>query len=113
MTTEAVVPAYTPVGEPVTAMVTGKVEVPPLVVPTIGWVAPLGVIDACSPFFSLARSEAPTVASTTHEFVAMTTTCADEADEAEVLPDPVEPVPPDPPPVEPEPPVVPLDEPEV
>src|SRR6476620_934816 len=101
MTTLAVVPAYTPVGDPVTAMVTGKVEVPPLVVPMtptvetvpkIGCVAPVGVIVTCIPFFSLARSAAPTVELTSHAFVAMTTTWAEDADEAEVLPDPVDPV---------------------
>ena len=123
MTTAAVVPAYTPAGDPVTAMVTGKVEVPPLVVPMtptvdtvpkIACVAPVGVIVACRPVFSLARSEAPTVALTSQEFVAMTTTCAEDADDADVLPDPVEPVPPEPPPPpEPEPLVVPVDEPEV
>jgi len=34
---------------------------------------------------------------TSHAFVAMTTTWAEDADEAEVLPAPADPVPPDPP----------------
>src|SRR4051794_13200864 len=92
-----------PVGDPVTAMVTGNVDVLPLVVPMtpmvetvpkIAWVAPVGVIAACIPFLSLGRSDAPTVALTTHAFVAMTTTCADEAGVADVLPEPPEPAPP-------------------
>ena len=95
-------------------MVTGKVEVPPLVVPMtptvetvpkIGCVAPVGVIVTCIPFFSLARSAAPTVELTSQAFVAMTTTWAEDADEAEVLPAPADPVPPDPP----APPVDPVD----
>jgi hypothetical protein len=90
-------------------MVTGKVDVLPLVVPMtpivetvpkMGWVAPDGVIVACIPLLSLARSDAPTVALTSQAFVAMTTTWAEEADEAEVLPepeDPEDPVLPEPP----------------
>ena len=122
--TVAVVPACSPSGVPVTSMTTGKAAVPDeeddattptlLTVPKTFWGAPLGVIVACSPFVSRPRSEAPTVALTSQEFVAMTTTCAEDADDADVLPDPVEPVPPEPPPPpEPEPFVVPVDEPEV
>ena len=76
-------------------MTTGKVEVPPLVVPMtptvdtvpkMGCVASVGVIVVWSPFFSLARSEAPTVALTSHALVAMTTIWAEDADDAALLP---------------------------
>src|SRR4029078_1270398 len=47
-----------------------------LTVPKTLAVRPVGVISACSPFLSLGMSALPTLASTTHECVEMTTICA-------------------------------------
>ena len=88
MATVAVAPAYRPGGDPVTAMVTGKLATPLLVVamtptvdtvPKTGWRAPVGVIWACSPGLIEARSAEDTDVATVHAPVEMTTTCALEA----------------------------------
>src|SRR5450756_1777208 len=83
MDTVAAPPAYSPLGLPVTAMVTGKLALPPddeeatiptvLTVPKILVVLPVGVISACRPFFRWGRSALPTLAWTTHEVVEITT----------------------------------------
>ena len=72
-------------------MVTGKLALPledeeatiptDLTVPKTLVVLPVGVISACRPFFSWGRSALPTLASTTHEVVEMTTIWAVEEDE--------------------------------
>ncbi len=82
MDTVTAPPAYSPLGLPVTAMVTGKLALPPddeeatiptvLTVPKILVVLPVGVISTCRPFFSWGRSALPTLAWTTHAFVEIT-----------------------------------------
>ena len=52
-----------------------------LTVPKIFVALPEGVISACRPFFSWGRSALPTLASTTHEVVEITTIWAVEEDE--------------------------------
>src|SRR4051794_9106641 len=77
-------PAYMPVGFPVTAMTTGKVALDDVesedatmptdcTVPKTRVVESVGVIWACMPFLTEARSALPTLASTTQDVVEITT----------------------------------------
>src|SRR5450759_4057021 len=88
METSAAPPAYRPLGLPVTEMVTGKLALPledeeatmpmDLTVPKTFAALPVGVISACIPFVRWGRYSLPTLASTTHEVVEMTTIWARE-----------------------------------
>src|SRR5690242_20671749 len=91
MATFAEPPAYRPVGEPVTATVTGNSALPleddeatmptDCTTPKTGLVDPVGVISASKPDFSCARSVLPTVALTIQLSVEITVTCALELPE--------------------------------
>ncbi len=84
MTTSAVPPAYSPLGVPVTATVTGKVALPPeeevatipteLTTPDTVVLLSVGVALTCRPGRTCARSASPISASNTQLPVEMTTT---------------------------------------
>lgn len=94
--TSAVSPEYSPLGDPVTAIFTGKVAVVELEAeatiptdlarPNTFVVLPLGVIWACRPFFTEARSALPTVALTVQLLVEITTIPAVELELLELVP---------------------------
>ena len=93
MATFAEPPAYKPVGDPVTVIVTGNSALPledddatmptDCTTPKTGLVEPVGVISASRPDLSCARSVLPTVAFTIQLSVEMTVICALELPEFE------------------------------
>src|ERR1035437_77771 len=97
--TFAVLPAYRPVGLPVTEMTTGKALVPEedeatipteLTRPNTGVVEPVAVIVTWSPWAIFATSAAPTEALTMYEPVLITWICPVELVELLEPDDPLE-----------------------